>query len=252
MKDMDRTDNKEEQSGKAYERVIAYIKQQILAGNLQQGSKLPPERELADMLGVSRNSVREALRILEMLGTVTSVQGAGNYISGNFQRSLFQSLSLMFLLQQVSYRQLSELRRGLEEEAIFLAADHITSQQLRSLEAIVSAMAASQDEEENAILDKKMHYVIALASGNRLIFSILQALSDVMDLFIKDMRKSISRTDMEKRRLQRIHENMVVCLKNRDRSGACRAMSDHFEIIDENLLDDRLSGAVRRPDKPVS
>jgi GntR family transcriptional repressor for pyruvate dehydrogenase complex len=224
-----------EKSEKAYESVIAYIKKQILCGSLKQGEKLPPERELAEMLGVSRNSVREALRILEVLGAVTSAQGAGNYISGNFQKSLFESLSLMFLLQEIDYRQLSELRRGLEQQAIFLAVDNITHQQIRSLEAIVSAMAASEDPEEKAILDQRLHYVISLASGNRLIFSILQALSDVTDLFIKDLRQNITANPMEAKRLQRIHENMVTCIKNHDRMGACRAMSDHFEIVDEHI-----------------
>ena len=65
------------QQGKAYERVISYIKGEILKGDLKQGEKLPPERELAEQLGVGRNSVREALRTLSLMGFISSTQGAG-------------------------------------------------------------------------------------------------------------------------------------------------------------------------------
>ena len=65
------------QQGKAYERVITYIKSEILKGDLKQGEKLPPERELAEKLGVGRNSVREALRTMSLMGFISSVHYAG-------------------------------------------------------------------------------------------------------------------------------------------------------------------------------
>ena len=65
-----------ERAEKTYEKVVDYIQGEIRKGNLQRGERLPPERELAEALGVSRNSVREALRTLSLLGFVSSVQGA--------------------------------------------------------------------------------------------------------------------------------------------------------------------------------
>lgn len=220
---------------KTYEKVIEYVKAEILHGNLKQGQKLPPERELAEQLGVSRNSVREALRTLDVIGIITSTQGAGNCVSCNFEKSLIEAMSMMFLMQKTDYFQLSELRRGLEEQAIMLAADRITAEQICQLEELVKKLSKNESETVNAILDKKLHYTIAKASENQLIIAILQALSDVMDLFISDLRKKILYKDKNGNRLQDIHERMVDCLKNRDKQGAYEAMSSHFRIIDENI-----------------
>lgn len=225
-----------EKTGKAYETVIDYIKKQILSGSLQKGRKLPPERELAERLGVSRNSVREALRTLEILGAVTSTQGAGNYIACDFQRSLFESMSLMFLLQEIDYRQLSELRRALERQAVSLAAGRVTARQLGEMESAVAALAVGRDEARNVVLDKRLHTLIAEASGNRLICLILQALSDVMDLFIEDLRRQILSDTAGGSRLQKIHESMVDCLRHGDREGACRAVDAHFALVDQQLM----------------
>lgn len=111
---------------KTYETVINYIKSEILNGDLSKGQKLLPERELALKIGVSRTSVREALRSLEILGVIESVQGAGNYITGNIEKSISETLSMMFLLQQTDSRQLSELRESLELKAIELAIENMS------------------------------------------------------------------------------------------------------------------------------
>ena len=69
---------------RAYEKIINYLEQQIMQGRYQKRDKLPPERELAALLGASRNSVREELGILERMGAISSQPGAGNFISDNF------------------------------------------------------------------------------------------------------------------------------------------------------------------------
>lgn len=74
------------QQTKAYEKVIEHIKKQIINHDLTIGEKLPPEREISEQLGVSRNSVREAIHMLEMMGFISSQQGAGNYVSCNFEK----------------------------------------------------------------------------------------------------------------------------------------------------------------------
>lgn len=226
---------KPNESCKAYEKVIEYIKKGILDGDLKQGEKLPPERDLAELLGISRNSVREALRSLEVIGIITSTQGAGNSISCNFEKSLVEAMSMMFLMKKINYSQISELRRGLEQQAISLAVDRITDEQIIKLKHIVERIAASTNEIENVILDKKLHYTIAEASGNHLILEILEALSNVMDIFINDLRSQILKSDIGRNSLQKAHEKMVECLKNSDKDGACKAMTEHFEIINKNI-----------------
>ena len=82
------------QQTKAYEKVIEHIKKQIINHDLTIGEKLPPEREISEQLGVSRNSVREAIHMLEMMGFISSQQGAGNYVSCNFEKNLVESMSM--------------------------------------------------------------------------------------------------------------------------------------------------------------
>ena len=76
---------------KSYEKVIEYVKHGIGSGEIQAGEKLLPERELAQKLEISRNSAREGLRILENMGVLESQQGAGNYVSGNFDEILAET-----------------------------------------------------------------------------------------------------------------------------------------------------------------
>ena len=223
------------ETGRAYEKVIDYIKKKIMGGDLRQGEKLLPERELAEKLGISRNSVREALRTLENIGIITSTQGAGNSISCNFEKSLGEALSMLFLMQKVDYRQLSELRYGLEEAAIALAVDKITPEQLQQLTEIVRGMEADESEELNVTLDKQLHYTIALAADNQLIVSILQVLSDVMNLFIKDLRQGIFKRDKGANKLQQAHKDKVECLKSGEKARAREAVAEHFRLIDESL-----------------
>ena len=224
-----------QEAGRAYQTVIDLIKRKIIHNEVQLGDNLPPERELAETLGVSRTSVREALRTLEVMGIITSTQGAGNVISGNFEKSLSESLAMMFLVQKIDYKQISELRCGLEKTMIVLAVDKISKEQIDLLETLIEAMEHTTDEIDNVDLDEKLHYTIAKAASNPLIVTILQALADVMHLFIKDLRKKIIAVDKGKNRLQMAHKHMVMCLKAGDKVGAQAAIEEHFQLVDENL-----------------
>ena len=84
--------------GKAYEKVIDYIQGEMLKGELKRGEKRPPERELAELLGVGRNSVREAMRTLSLMGFISSTQGAGNFVSCNLEKNLAESTRMMMML----------------------------------------------------------------------------------------------------------------------------------------------------------
>ncbi len=224
---------------KSYMKVINYIKKQIRSGELSIGGKLPAERELSEILGISRNSVREAIRTLDNMGVISSQQGAGNFLTGNFENNLVESLSMMFLLNQIDYRQVSELRRALEMEALMLAIDNITDEEIQSLVKIISQLE-TDTEANNVVLDKKMHYNIALASKNTLIINILQALSEVLDKFIVDLRREILSQEDSRKILMEAHNGMIESLITRDKNLAYESINKHFGIIDEKLKDNEL------------
>lgn len=222
-------------SQRAYVRVIDYIKQEIRDGHLHIGSRLPPERTLAEQLGVGRNSVREALRILEILGTTVSTQGAGHFISGNFENSLVETLSIMFLLKELSFQEVSQLRYAIEKHAFALAQEHATKENLEELQHIISRLDLGLNEEENVILDKDLHYTIARASGNALFVEILNALSDVMDRFIADLRMDIMAEEGRRKKLFSVHRRMVEAILTKDLEGGYAAIDEHFMLINERL-----------------
>lgn len=221
--------------GKAYEKVIDYIQGEILKGDLKRGEKLPPERELAERLGVGRNSVREAMRTLSLMGFISSTQGAGNFVSCNLEKNLAESTRMMMMLNETDYRQISELRQGLENQAILLASKRITQAQLEKLEQIAWEMRGAQMEQSVA-LDKELHGVISEAAGNRLLMVIIRALSETIDSFIDDMhRRIMSHGDLGSRLLD-AHQGIVLALVDRNGPEAARMMHEHFEVVDEAIF----------------
>lgn len=220
---------------KVYEQLIEQIKYMITSGELKKGEKLPPERELVEKFQVSRTSVREALRALQIIGLIESKQGGGNYIKDNFEGNLIEPLSLMFVLQNSRNSEILELRKVLEVETARLAAKNITEPELKRLKEIVERMKGLPDEKENVILDKELHYVIARASGNNLIMSVLTAVSSLMDSFIKEAREAIINKDENKMVLLEHHENMYNALKAHDEKKAAKVMKDHMNLIIKHM-----------------
>ena len=223
------------ESERTYRMVIQYIKSEILHGHLRPGQKLPPERILAETLGIGRNSVREALRTLDILGVISSTQGSGNYVSCRFDKSLTESMSIMFFMQRLDYRQGSELRCAVETQAAALAAERIAPETVGKLQKLVGRMARETDETVNAELDKELHMTVAQASQNPLIVMVLQSLPDTLDLFISELRSEILIREKGSPVLQEVHTRIVESLKDHNAEGARRAMDEHFRIVDATI-----------------
>ena len=224
-----------EKQEKAYKGVIEYFKNRIMAGELRPGEKLPPEREIAQMLEVSRNSVREALRIMDMTGVISSQQGSGNYITCEFQKSIAETMGMMFAMSQINYQQISQIRYALEQQAFALAIEQASESQMETLEELVKRLDRSMDEQENARIDKQIHFTLAQASGNVLLLNILEACSGVIDTFIRNMRAEILRTKEAKEALNLCHRQIAEALRNKDNAAGKDALDRHFRMIDEIL-----------------
>ncbi len=216
---------------KVYDQVIEEIKNKIKSGDIKKGDRLPSEREMAESLGVSRTSVREALRALEVVGLVESRQGAGNYIKTNFDNSLFEPISVMFMLQESSPKEMYDLRETLELQCARLSAKNIEDNELDLLTAILDRMYIAENEEESLKLDIKFHYLIAKSTRNVLLLNVLDVISQLVDEFIQKFRMQILHAGNTKENLLEIHENIVRALKLRDESKAYNAMLEHFELI---------------------
>ena len=220
---------------KAYARVIEKVKTMILSGELKPGEKLPPEREFAEKLEVSRNSVREAIRIMDMMGIVSSQQGSGNYVTCEFQKSITETMAMMFAMDQVNDKQISQVRYSLEVLAFTLALDRVREEDLAKMEECVEKLDKNGDSKNNATLDKIIHYTLARASGNQLLIDILEACSGVFDIFIEDMRYGILKNENRKTELNECHRHLVDALREGDREKGLQALKWHVEMIDEVL-----------------
>ena len=95
-----------------YQKAIDYLSDQIRAGMLTVGSRLPTERAIAEDLGISRNSTREALRTMENMGMIESKQGSGHYLTGSISNSLSGMIQMMLLLNKTSQREICAVRRS--------------------------------------------------------------------------------------------------------------------------------------------
>lgn len=221
---------------KVYEQVVDQIKKMIADGTLKRGDRLPSERELVEQLRISRTSIREALRSLEIIGLVECKQGEGNFIRESFANSLFEPLSVMFMLEESSMEEVLELRKIIEVETAALAAKRINDEQLHYLENLIKEFRLTEDEEVTARMDKDFHYEIAKASGNFLILNILNTVSSLIDSFIKDARGKILVEEKNKSILISQHECIYKCLINHDSDKASNAMREHLDFANKYMM----------------
>ena len=217
---------------KIYLQILEQIKENIIRGNLKSGDRLPSERQWAEQLGVSRATIREAIRALEMIGLVVCQQGEGNFIAENFEDTLTQPLTIMFWLSNGQLSEVQELRRALETEAAKLAAQKMTPERYASLEQICDAIETETDEAIRAELDKRFHYEIALASENRMIRNVLQSSATLIEALIKDIRIAILDDPDRGPVIDTQHRSILNALKAKEPLNAAFAMSQHMDLID--------------------
>ena len=144
---------------RSYMKIINYVKREILAGALKAGDQLLPERELAEILGVSRNSVREGLRTLDNMGVIKSFHGSGNYIAGNFEETLTEVMTFMYMLKDMDYDRITEFRYALEWQAMNLAVRQATDQQRQKMQEYYKKLITADREETRVKYDKAIHYL---------------------------------------------------------------------------------------------
>lgn len=217
---------------RTYEKVLNYIKAEIRRGNLKRGERLPPERELAERLNVSRNSVREAVRTLGLMGFISSVQGAGNFISCDLEGNLSTSFEMMLLLGETNYLQVSQLRRGLESETARLAAKRILPSQLEKLSELTRRMREEPDPKKGALLDQQFHVVLCDASGNLLLRSLFRAMLATVNRFIGTMYVRILEEGEMAPSLWDAHEEIVRALAAGDENAAIQGIWRHFQVVE--------------------
>lgn len=204
----------------------------LTKGDFSPGSRLPPERHLAEELGVGRSAVREALAALEILGLVAIRPGSGTYLRGNASELLPTTLSWGLMLSGDRTRELIELRAGLEVMAAAAAAERISSTELDELSGYLEIMETSTDDVEAFVeADLRFHLTIAIAADNTVLRDLLQTVRSLLRLWaeraLHDSRQA--------REAAAEHREVYEALVTRDPAAVRAAMQGHMETASQRL-----------------
>jgi len=218
---------------KVYEEVAKQIERLILE-KLQPGDKLPSERELAEMLQVSRSSIRDAIRSLELTGLVEPRQGAGTIVRELSAQSLVNPFANALKRRQELVSELLDFRKMLEPPLAARAATHASSDEISEMEEILQRQEVTLSHGEASIAeDAEFHYSIALASGNSVVLKVLDIL---MDLLRETRERSLQLKGRPQRSLAG-HRRILAAIKRHDAEAAKDAMRRHIEDVEEIVLE---------------
>ncbi|GLW46453.1 GntR family transcriptional regulator [Streptomyces sp. NBRC 14336] len=216
--------------GTVTQRAIERIKALIAEGSLEPGQRLPTERDLAAQLGISRSSMREAIRALTVMGVLEARHGSGIYVTRLEAGDLLETFGVVADLSRgTGLVELLEVRRILESAATAMAAARITADQLAEVERRLKAMHATDDPEEVLVHDLAFHREIALAAGNATMAAILDSLSS------RTFRARVRRAYQEEGALDRTrHEHAAIhrALVARDPDAARAAAAVHVGEVE--------------------
>lgn len=226
------------------EEIVSKLLALLKEKKLQPGERLPPERELAERLQVSRPSLREALRALSIMHVVEIRQGSGTYISSLEPRLLVEHLDFVFALADSTYLALFEARKVVEVGLCGLAAERITDEELVRLEACLEKGRLGLDDADLYLqADVELHEIITEAASSPILSRMMASLSHLS-------RASRQRTAVLPGIAQQViadHRAIVDALKMRDPEAARQAMLQHLIHVEQRFLEDLAATTTATP-----
>lgn len=217
---------------KVYSEVASQIHRLIAEGRLKPGDRLPPERELAEMFGVSRSSVRDAIRVLEMRGLVEPKHGEGTLVRQVPLDAIVSPLADVLSASKDLTADLFDMRKILEPPVARAAALRATREDVAALEDILARQTQRVQAGEVAIAeDNEFHYRIATAAKNRVVLRVIDV---VMELLRESRVRWLQGPGRAKSSLAG-HRRILDAIRRRDPDGAAEAMRAHIEEIETIL-----------------
>jgi GntR family transcriptional repressor for pyruvate dehydrogenase complex len=204
-------------------RILEKIKRLIATGAVAPGEKFPPERELAKEFGVNRASLRQALKVLEIMGVLTQRVGDGTYLSASAELTLKEPLDFLVLLDDLSHHELFETRMIVEPELAARAAQRATAEDLIGLRKAILAMEHCRTNEERLDADVAFHECVFRASGNRICHLVFRVIHRIL---LTSMSRLSRRVPLD--RPLNFHKRIYEAIQNRDPEEARRQMLDHI------------------------
>ena len=228
---------------KIYEQIVEQIGQLVAEGHLKPGDRLPSERELVERFQVSRASIREAISALEMMGLIEVRSGEGTYIRQVNIDSVVAPLAWMLFIEKDTELELYEARKILEVQAAGLAAERAEENDINEMfEALEVMRMDLQIQRLGEDADHNFHYAIARATHNKILFRLMNTISDTMMKTLKTSRSKLYEDKNTPEKLYKEHYLLYEAIKNHDVERAQKLMLDHLVGVENQLAKYLLPG----------
>jgi len=225
---------------RAFELILVRVEEAIENGSLKPGDRLPPERELAEMFGVGRTSLREALRALEMFGVISARRGrgpdSGSFVTQGTQSGLQIALRLHIGLMRVPTRDIVGIRGVLESFAAHGAAIAFSGVSTRKLRSLVDAMGNAEEARIFNELDTEFHVELAQISNNALLPVLMGSLRSAMKREMVNSFANLVDWRSERDRLVVEHGRIIALIESGDADGAASLAREHVHSFYGKVL----------------
>jgi len=224
---------------KISEEIVEQIKKLIARGELQPGARIPSERDLASMLGVSRPSVREAIMVLEAMGFLESRHGGGTFVRALTETCIADPLAILVEQRDPELlRALAEVRMGLESWSAYLAAQRASDAEIaeiRRLFGIMEEQAANGGWDPE--VDARFHYAITAATHNSLQMHVLNSVHTLVHATIQVALMEFYRQQGTIQKLRGQHAEILEAIAARDPELAREKMMVHLTMVEEKMTE---------------
>lgn len=222
---------------KISEEIVNQIKQLISNGELKPGDRIPSERELAIMLGVSRPSVREAIMVLDAMGFLESRQGGGTFVKALTEGSITDPLAkLVEKKDPALLRSLAEVRMGLESWSAYLAARRAEAKDIAELRRLYYVMEQQAKRGGwDPEVDAEFHYAITAAAHNSLQMHVLDSIHSLFSATIQVALMEFYRQEGHIELLLAQHKEIMEAIASREPELARQKMMDHLAMVEEKM-----------------
>ncbi len=218
----------------AADEVFHILHEQILSGKLKAGDRLPSQEKLARQLGVSRNTLREAVYKLTVMGLLKAMQGVGTVVCSTTNSPYMASLTEHLLLQPSTVREFLEARIFVERATCRLAAERAAPENVEEMRGIVANQRKAYGEgqiDRFSTLDAEFHVAVARASCNTVLERFLEVIRDLLGRFIWE----VSRLPAAVEKAIYFHEEIIDCIHKKNMDGAEEMISQHLLDVVNNI-----------------
>lgn len=219
---------------RVFEDIVQFLTAEIEAGRLRAGDRLKPERELSVELGVSRGSLREALKALEMLDVVELRHGLGVYVTQPQPEVLSRIFGTLISMQPGQADDIMDTREALECHAVRLACRNAGARDISRIRRALIAMVAETEGgsgERGAAADHEFHSAIVESTGNTTLVFLYNAITGLLKRGHHERWLSLFSIKAYWDKLNIVHAALVDAIEQRDEEQAARVMAEHFKVI---------------------